>query len=171
MSDVNKQLLAALKSVLPWVVTQEIACNGLKCREQVCMSCSFDSEKSAQLASNAYAVAAEAIAAAEAAQPDGQDERAEFEKWFRREVGMPDFVGFDQTAPWAEFAFKSWSARAAQQPASAQPVAVPDGYVLAPKKVSVSMACAWKDNMDAKAGIQAMWNAMLSAAQKQKSEK
>lgn len=61
-----------------------------------------------------------AISAAEAAQPVGQDERAAFEKWFRREVGMPDFVDFDQTAPWAEFAFKAWSARAA----SAQPAAV-----------------------------------------------
>ncbi len=57
------QLLAALEAVLPWVVTQEIACNGLKCREPVCMSCFDDSEQSAENAADAYQLAEQAIAA------------------------------------------------------------------------------------------------------------
>ena len=42
-------------------------------------------------------------------------ERAAFETWFRQEVGMPDFVSFEQTAPFAAFAFKSWQAALAQR--------------------------------------------------------
>lgn len=67
---VNTRLLDALKNVLPWVVTQEVACNGLKCREAVCMSCDSDSEANAEKAAQAYAVANQAIAAAEAQEPD-----------------------------------------------------------------------------------------------------
>lgn len=46
MTDKEKleQLLIAIKNVLPYVVTQEVACHGLKCREPVCSSCSFDWE-------------------------------------------------------------------------------------------------------------------------------
>lgn len=47
----------ALRGVLPWVVTQVVACNGLKCREAVCMSCDSDAEDNAQLACDAYAAA------------------------------------------------------------------------------------------------------------------
>jgi hypothetical protein len=57
----NHRVLMALKGVMPWVVTQEVACNGLKCREPICMSCSPDSEESARLAQAANAVAAELI--------------------------------------------------------------------------------------------------------------
>lgn len=49
------------------------------------------------------------------------DQRAAFEAWFRHETGMPDFVNFDQTAPWAEFAYKAWQAARASQP-SGEPV-------------------------------------------------
>lgn len=48
------ELLAVLEGVLPWVVTQEVACHGLKCREPVCMSCSSDSEEAAEKATYAY---------------------------------------------------------------------------------------------------------------------
>lgn len=50
-------LREALEAVLPWVVTQEVACHGLKCREAVCMSCDSDSEANVQLACDAYGVA------------------------------------------------------------------------------------------------------------------
>lgn len=56
-----KVLEDALRAVLPWVVTQEVACNGLKCREAVCMSCDSDSEANAQLACDAYAAARAAL--------------------------------------------------------------------------------------------------------------
>ena len=56
-----ERLREALQGVLPWVVTQEVACNGLKCREDVCMSCNSDSEANAQLACDAYAVARAAL--------------------------------------------------------------------------------------------------------------
>lgn len=52
----------ALRQVLPWVVTQEVACNGLKCREAVCMSCNSDSKDNAQKACGAYAIAHDALA-------------------------------------------------------------------------------------------------------------
>lgn len=48
------ELLAVLESIMPWVVTQEVACHGLKCREPVCMSCSSDSEEAAEKATYAY---------------------------------------------------------------------------------------------------------------------
>jgi hypothetical protein len=51
----------ALRGVLPWVVTEEVACNGLKCREAVCMSCDSDSKANAQLACDAYCVAHAAL--------------------------------------------------------------------------------------------------------------
>ena len=56
-----EKLRDALRGVLPWVVTQVVACNGLKCREDVCMSCNSDAEDNAQLACNAYAVADAAL--------------------------------------------------------------------------------------------------------------
>ena len=54
-------LEAALRGVLPWVVTQVVACNGLKCREDVCMSCNSDAEDNAQRACDAYCVADAAL--------------------------------------------------------------------------------------------------------------
>lgn len=48
------ELVGALENVMPWVVTQEVACHGLKCREPVCMSCSSDSEEAAEKATYAY---------------------------------------------------------------------------------------------------------------------
>jgi len=58
---VNAVLREALRGVLPWVVTQEVACSGLKCREAVCMSCSYDSEVNVQRACDAYAAAEGAL--------------------------------------------------------------------------------------------------------------
>ena len=57
----NKTLRDALDGVLPWVVTQEVACQGMKCREPVCMSCNSDSEEAAERASTAYQAAREAL--------------------------------------------------------------------------------------------------------------
>lgn len=57
-----KLLEDALRGVLPWVVTQEVACSGLKCREPICMSCDSDSEANAQLACDAYGAARAAAA-------------------------------------------------------------------------------------------------------------
>lgn len=54
-------LREALEKVLPCVVTQEVACNGMKCREAVCMSCFGNSESNAQLACDAYAFASAAL--------------------------------------------------------------------------------------------------------------
>lgn len=51
----------ALRGALPWVVTQVVACNGLKCREDVCMSCNSDAEDNAQRACDAYCVADAAL--------------------------------------------------------------------------------------------------------------
>lgn len=51
----------ALRGVLPWVVTQEVACNGLKCREDVCMSCNSDSAEAAEKACDAYGIARAAL--------------------------------------------------------------------------------------------------------------
>jgi len=48
------ELVGALENVMPWVVAQEVACHGLKCREPVCMSCSSDSEEAAEKATYAY---------------------------------------------------------------------------------------------------------------------
>lgn len=39
LQNQKQQLIQVLANVLPWVVTQAIACNGLKCREAVCLSC------------------------------------------------------------------------------------------------------------------------------------
>lgn len=58
------ELLEALQLVLPWVVTQEVACNGLKCREKVCQSCNSESEAAAERACAAYYIATTAIAKA-----------------------------------------------------------------------------------------------------------
>lgn len=68
------QLLGALNGVMPYVVTQEVTCHGLKCRESVCSSCSFDWEDAVTKAQEAYVAANAAIAAAEARDgglPDG----------------------------------------------------------------------------------------------------
>jgi hypothetical protein len=61
---VIEQKDAALKGVLPFVVTQVVACHGLKCREAVCESCSTDADVAAQNACNAYGVANSALALA-----------------------------------------------------------------------------------------------------------
>lgn len=259
---VNQQLLAALKTVLPWVVTQEIACNGLKCREPVCMSCSFDSEKSSQQAAADYAVAAASIAAAEAAQPDRvmwgmdkksilalaaelvrgaecmaddetdltlevrhagtvqdddgsvntgpvlaifdteypeegvypidpanptagrepeqvskpepavlqqtvsvTDERAAFEAWLQEGIDATDTVRPSDDKVEAYFA--TWLARA-QHPASDQPVAVPDGYVLVPvEPTHMMLDAAVIAGDEPGSDYYTIYSAMLSAAQKQ----
>lgn len=49
-----EELVGVLENVMPWVVTQEVACHGMKCREPVCMSCSSDSEEAAEKATYAY---------------------------------------------------------------------------------------------------------------------
>lgn len=67
MTDVTKDLLDAIKAVMPYVVTQVVACHGLKCRESVCQSCTHDAEGNADKACAAYQAASEAIARAEAA--------------------------------------------------------------------------------------------------------
>jgi hypothetical protein len=58
-----ERLANELRNVLPWVVTQEVACNGLKCREAVCMSCNMDAAENAEKASQASIKASEALAA------------------------------------------------------------------------------------------------------------
>ncbi len=57
-----KTLREAIAGLMPWVVTQVVACNGLKCRELVCESCSFDAEENAQKACDSYSAASEALA-------------------------------------------------------------------------------------------------------------
>lgn len=59
----NAKLRTALLGVIPWVVTQSVACGGMKCRENVCISCSGedDAEESAQIALNAYTTATAAL--------------------------------------------------------------------------------------------------------------
>lgn len=59
----NAMLVEALSGVLPYVVTQEVACHGMKCREPVCQSCSSDSDIAAQKACDAYAKASQTISA------------------------------------------------------------------------------------------------------------
>lgn len=54
-------LRKALNGILPFVVTQVVACNGLKCRESVCESCSINAEQSAQEARNKYETAHKAL--------------------------------------------------------------------------------------------------------------
>jgi hypothetical protein len=56
-----KLLEDVLRGVLPWVVTQEVACHGLKCREAVCMSCDSDSAANVELACDAYGAARAAL--------------------------------------------------------------------------------------------------------------
>ena len=58
------ELVAALECVLPWVITQTVACCGLKCREQVCISCEGeeDAEKNAQIACEKYHIAKATLA-------------------------------------------------------------------------------------------------------------
>ena len=55
--ELVSKLLEALKSVLPHVVTQVVACCGLKCREAVCDSCNPNAEAAAEEACKAYSVA------------------------------------------------------------------------------------------------------------------
>ena len=57
-----KTLREAIAGLMPWVVTQVVACNGLKCRELVCESCSFDAEENAQKSCDSYSLANKAIA-------------------------------------------------------------------------------------------------------------
>ena len=58
-----ENLRSALKGVMPWVVVQEFACHGMKCREALCQSCSFETEEAAERACAAAAVAYNALAA------------------------------------------------------------------------------------------------------------
>lgn len=57
-------LKEAFKNVLPWVVTQTVACHGMKCRELVCLSCTeeTEAEQNAQEACDRYREAKQAIA-------------------------------------------------------------------------------------------------------------
>lgn len=50
----DRVLVDAAKGVFPYVVTQVVACHGLKCREAVCESCSEGADEAAQEASNRY---------------------------------------------------------------------------------------------------------------------
>ena len=52
-----KELTDALNGVMPYVITQVIACNGWKCRLSVCESCSFEAEEAAEKAEIAYKTA------------------------------------------------------------------------------------------------------------------
>lgn len=61
--DLNAMQQEALEEVLPFVVTQVVACNGLKCREAVCESCFFDADKAAQIACDKSYAARQAISA------------------------------------------------------------------------------------------------------------
>ena len=67
MTIQRDELLAALKDVLPWVVSQRVACHGMKCREAVCESCSGEesAEESVGLACIAVANAQQTIAKVE----------------------------------------------------------------------------------------------------------
>jgi hypothetical protein len=58
------ELTAALEGVLPWVVTQTVACHGMKCREPICLSCTdeAEAEENAKTACDMYAAAKKAIA-------------------------------------------------------------------------------------------------------------
>lgn len=60
-----EMIRTALEGVMPWVVTQEFACHGMKCREALCQSCNYETEKAAENACAAAAVAYAAIAAQE----------------------------------------------------------------------------------------------------------
>lgn len=55
-------LQKAMKNVLPFVVTQVVACNGLKCREVVCESCFTDAPAAVERACNAYGECNKALA-------------------------------------------------------------------------------------------------------------
>jgi precorrin-6B methylase 1 len=57
-----KMLREAIAGLMPWVVTQVVACNGLKCRALVCESCSCDVEENAQKACDSYSSANKALA-------------------------------------------------------------------------------------------------------------
>lgn len=63
--ELVSKLLEALKSVLPHVVTQVVACSGLKCREPVCQSCNPDAEAAAEEACKAYFAADKLVREAE----------------------------------------------------------------------------------------------------------
>jgi hypothetical protein len=58
----EKMLREAILGIMPWVVTEVIACNGLKCRQAVCESCSSGAQENAQKACENYSLAYEAIA-------------------------------------------------------------------------------------------------------------
>lgn len=60
------RLLEALKRTMCWVVTQKVACHGMKCRELVCESCNSESEENAEKACAAYSFARELIKEIEA---------------------------------------------------------------------------------------------------------
>lgn len=74
LKDISKlknerdELLEALKNVLPWVVSQPVACHGMKCRESVCESCCGEeyAEEAANKACDAVLIARKAIEKAEA---------------------------------------------------------------------------------------------------------
>lgn len=52
LEDKVKRLSEMLLRIMGHTVIQVVACNGLKCREPVCESCSFDAEEAAQKAAN-----------------------------------------------------------------------------------------------------------------------
>lgn len=60
------QLIALLRKITGYAVTQVVACNGLKCREPLCESCSFDAEEAAQKAAKDVGDALKLIADMEA---------------------------------------------------------------------------------------------------------
>lgn len=66
LAEQRDELLDALKTVMPYVVTEVIACHGLKCRESICESCNPKAEESANKAGAAYQAANAVIAKAEA---------------------------------------------------------------------------------------------------------
>ena len=59
----SEKLMESMKDLFPWVITQEVACHGLKCREAVCSSCTANYEEAIQQALAALQKADEALAA------------------------------------------------------------------------------------------------------------
>ena len=73
LHEVNADLVEALQSISPYVVTQSVGCHGYKCREAWCWSCNpeEDADEAVSKALFAYqkALAALAIAAGESNEP------------------------------------------------------------------------------------------------------
>ena len=64
LREQRDELLKALATSMQHIVTNVVACNGLKCREAVCMSCNGeeDAEVAAKAAFDAYVAAGNLIA-------------------------------------------------------------------------------------------------------------